>query len=276
MADHKYQGSTLTAHEDRVTTEVEPRGYMGTSGKPITTGIYGSSSGKNIATAASAEFIGTFLLVLAITATATAGALGMQAVGPAYGSLAMPLVNGLTLAALAVALGHISGAHLNPAVTFSLALTKRIPWASLAPYLVAQFAGAAAAALVTWGFFGQAAREVANVGATVPAVGVSSWTVLLVEAVGTLLLMTVVIATTTDDRAPAASAPLAVGFALAAAVFIAAPLTGAGINPARALGPMMVAGQMGAWWAYLLGPVLGAAFAAVFYDRVLKRGTTPQ
>ncbi len=266
----------MTTVENRTRRKHEPHARTDTRGKPSTTGMYGSSPGLNTATASGAEFIGTFLLVLAIVATATAGTLGMVAVGSPYGSLSMPMVNGLTLAALAVAFGHISGAHLNPAVTLALAVTKRLPWSSVLPYLVAQFAGGVTAALVTWGLFGDAARATANLGATAPAEGVSSWTVFLAEAVVTLLLMMVVIAVIADDRAPAATAPLAVGFALAAAVFIAAPLTGAGVNPARALGPMLVAGQLDAWWAYLLGPIFGAVLAAVTYDGFLKRGQTPR
>lgn len=266
----------MTDVEDRGKSRQAPHAHTDTSGKPATTGLYGSSPGLNTITAAGAEFIGTFLLVLAIIATATAGTLGMAAVGGAYESLSMPLVNGLTLAALAVAFGHISGAHLNPAVTLALAVTKRLPWSGVLPYIVAQFAGAVAASFVTWGLFGDAARRSANLGATAPAIGVSSWTVLIAEALATLLLMIVVIAATTDNRAPVSTAPLAVGFALAAGVFIAAPLTGAGVNPARALGPMMVAGQMDAWWAYLVGPVVGAVLAALLYDRFLKRAETPQ
>ncbi|NHA68612.1 aquaporin [Phycicoccus sp. CMS6Z-2] len=238
-------------------------------------GLYGSSPGLNMAAASGAELIGTFLLVLAIASTAVAGTLRDPAVGGAYNSLSMPLVNGLSLAALAVAFGHVSGAHFNPAVTVALAVTKRFPWGSVAPYIGAQMVGGVLAALLTWAMFGSAARSDAGLGATAPADGVSSLTVLLVETVVTFLLMMVVIAATTDERAPGAAAPLAVGFALAAAVFIAAPLTGAGVNPARALGPMLAAGTMTAWWAYLVGPIVGAVLAAVAYDRFVGKATAP-
>ncbi|MCO7221830.1 MIP/aquaporin family protein [Klenkia sp. PcliD-1-E] len=240
------------------------------------TGLYGSSPGKNIATAAAAELLGTFLLVLAIGATASAGAEGLSPVGPAYGAVGIALVNGLTLAALAVALGHVSGAHLNPAVTLALAVTRRFPWAAAAPYLVAQFAGAVLASLVTWAMYGDAGRASAHLGATAPGDGVSPLTVLLTEAVATMLLVVVVIAATTDERAPAATAPLAVGFALTAAVFISFPLTGAGVNPARALGPMLVSGTLQDWWAYLAGPVIGAVVGALVYDRLIGRAAAPR
>lgn len=242
---------------------------------PAARGLYGSNPGANIAAAAAAEFIGTFLLVLAITATACAGTEGIAAVGASYNSGAMPLVNGLALAALAVGFGHVSGAHFNPAVTLALAVTRRFPWMSVAPYVIAQFAGGVVAALATWAMFGERARTTAHLGATGAAPGVSTTTVFSVEAVITFLLMTVVIAATTDDRAPRAAAPLAVGFALAAGVFIAAPLTGAGVNPARALGPMFVAGATGGWWAFLIGPVVGAVLAAVVYDRFIGKAEAP-
>lgn len=265
----------MTSPHDETTTSRDTDEVAATSDKPAV-GLYGSSPGLNVASAATSELVGTFLLVLAITATATAGNEGMQALGTPYSSLSIPLVNGLTLAALAVAFGHTSGAHFNPAVTLALALTKKFPWTAVAPYLAAQFVGAGVAALVTWGIYGAGARSVAHLGATAPAPGVSGFTVLLTEAVVTLFLVIVVMAATTDPRSPAAAAPLAVGFALTAAVFISAPLTGAGVNPARALGPMVVAGTMTDWWAYLAGPVVGATVAAFAYDRFLGRGAAPE
>lgn len=238
-------------------------------------GLYGSRPGLNMVAAASSELVGTFLLVLAITATASAVATGGQVAGNALGSLSIPLVNGFALAALAVTFGATSGAHFNPAVTLALAVTRRFPWSSVLPYLVAQMLGAVLAALATWGAYGSKARSVAALGATKPGPGVSGLDVLLVEALVTFFLMIVVIAATTDTRNPAAAAPFGVGLALASAVFISAPLTGAGVNPARALGPMLVSGQLTDWWAYLLGPVLGALVAAVLHDRFLSRAQSP-
>lgn len=138
-----------------------------------------------------------------------AGTVGLEAVGTPYTSLSIPLVNGLTLAALAVGTGHVSGAHVNLAVTLALAVTRTFPWVAVGPYVVAQLVGAVLASLTTWAMFGGQARSVAHLGATAAAPGTSTPTVLLVEAVVTFLLMFVVVAATTDDRAPAAAAPSA-------------------------------------------------------------------
>ena len=246
-----------------------------TQDRPPPTGLYGSSPGLNLVAESVAELVGTFLFVLAVLATSTAAALGVTSAGGAYGASAVPLVSGLALAAMAIAFGHVSGAHINPAVTVALALTRRFPWRCVGPYVAAELTGGVLAALVTWWLFGSAGRTVAHLGATSPTKDASGLRVLAVEAVVTFLLMTVVMAATTDARAPRSVAPLAVGFALTAATFVAAPLTGAGVNPARALGPMLVSWTMTGWWAYVIGPVLGATLAALLYDRFIGQATAP-
>ena len=239
------------------------------------TGLFGSSPGMNMTTAAVAEFIGTFILVFAITATVSAAALHVSPAGQAYSALAIVLVNGLTVAALATALGHVSGGHLNPAVTLALAITGDFPWRSTPIYLVAQFAGACLAAVATWLCYGAQALSQAHLGATAPAQGVGGLEVLIVEALISFVLVFVIVAVATDDRAPAGAAPLSIGFALAAAVFIGLPITGAGVNPARALGPMIVSGQLTDWWAYLIGPVIGGTVASLLYDKFLEQASVP-
>lgn len=97
----------------------------------------------------------------------------------------------------------------------------------------------------------------------------------MVEALITFVLVFVVVSVATDDRAPAAAAPLAVGFALACGVFIAGPVTGGAVNPVRALGPMIVAGQFTALWVYLLAPVVGGVLAALLYDRLFSEANAP-
>lgn len=226
-------------------------------------------------TAGFAEFVGTFILVFAITATVTAAALHASPAGQAYDALSIVLVNGLTLAALATALGHVSGGHLNPAVTISLAITGDFPWRSTPIYLVAQFAGAILAAVATWLCYGAQAFSVAHLGATAPAPGISGLEVFIVEALITFVLVFVVVAVATDERAPGGAAPLSIGFGLSAAVFIGLPISGAGVNPARALGPMIVSGQLTDWWAYLIGPIIGGTIASLIYNKFLKKATVP-
>lgn len=238
-------------------------------------GLYGSEIGANMARAGVAELLGTFLLVFAGTAVAVSGALGRSIAGQPADSLAVALAFGVVLVALASALGHVSGAHLNPAVTLALAVTGKFPWRYTPAYVVAQLLGAILASLAVWGCFGQAARDDASLGATIPATGTGPLQVLLVEVLITFLLVLVIVSVATDDRvAPAAVGP-AIGFALAAAVLIGGPVSGGAVNPARALGPEIVSGTFTSFWAYIVGPVVGAVVAAVVYDRFLADATTP-
>jgi glycerol uptake facilitator protein/aquaporin Z/aquaporin NIP len=235
--------------------------------------LYGSRAGQRLGRATVTEFTGTALLVFVGTSTAVGGALSRGAV---WDTLAVVLAFGLVLVALVAAFGHISGCHLNPAVTLGLAVTRRFPWRAAGAYVVAQLAGGLVGALATWACYGERGRLEGGLGATVPADGVSTGRAFLVELLITFLLVLVVISVATDERAEGAVAPVAVGFALAAGIFVAAPLTGGGVNPARALGPDLVAGQAGSLWLYLVAPVLGGIAAAVLYDRVLGRGEPPE
>jgi len=113
-----------------------------------------------------------------------------------------------------------------------------------------------------------------------PAPGVGIVQALLVEALVTFVLVFVVVSVATDERVGAAVAPIAVGFALTVAVLIAGPVTGGAVNPARALGPMLVSGKLDRFWIYILGPILGpilgAVIAALAYDRFLAKGSVPE
>jgi MIP family channel proteins len=237
--------------------------------------LHGHQLERNLARAAAAEAAGTFVLVLAITSAAVAAALARPVAGAPYGSLAVPVAGGLALAIAVAGLGHISGAHLNPAVTLGLAASRQFPWAYVPGYVIAQVAGATAAAAVTWGLYGNQARSIAHLGATAPAAGVSAGRVLAAEAVVTFVLVLVVVAVATDTRVPRGIAAIAIGAALAVAIVISGPVSGAGVNPARAIGPMILAGQFSDWWAYLAAPLVGGAIAVALYDKFLRAGNTP-
>jgi MIP family channel proteins len=237
--------------------------------------LHGHQLERNAARAAAAEAAGTFVLVLAITSAAVAAALARPVAGAPYGSLAVPMAGGLGLAIAVAGLGHISGAHLNPAVTLGLAVNRQFPWAYVPGYILAQVAGATAAAAVTWGLYGNQARSIAHLGATAPAAGVSAGRVLAAEAVVTFVLILVVVAVATDTRVPRGIAAIAIGAALAVAIVISGPVSGAGVNPARAIGPMILAGRFSDWWAYLTAPLAGGIAAVALYDRFLRAGNTP-
>src|SRR5918997_807457 len=179
----------------------------------------------------------------------------------------MGLAVGIALVVIVAAIGHVSGAHVNPAVTLALAVTKKFSWQYVPIYLVAQLVGAILGAIAVWITYGGAAQEAASLAATFPTEGVGDLQALVVEILVTFILVFVVISVATDERAPAGVAPLAVGFALACGVLIAGPITGGSLNPARTLGPMIVAGQFTTFWVYLVGPIVGAVLAALVYER---------
>ena len=231
-------------------------------------GLYGSSvDSSNMMGAAVAELIGTFILIFTGCAVAVGAILQRPTAGPIYDSLAVALAFGIALVVIVAAIGHVSGAHVNPAVTLSLAATNKFSWQYVPIYIGAQLLGAILGAIAVWIAFGEGAREVAAVAATFPTDNVGDLRALLVEILVTFILVFVIVSVATDDRAPAGIAPLAVGFALACGVLIAGPITGGSLNPARTLGPMIIAGQFTAVWVYIVGPIIGGVLAALVYDR---------
>jgi MIP family channel proteins len=258
---------------DRVTGRGSGRGRRERSSvREQASGLYGSDTGANVLGSAAAELIGTFILIFTGCAVATAAILQRSTAGPAiYDSLAVALAFGIALTVVVAAIGHVSGAHVNPAVTFGLAATNKFSWQYVPIYVGAQLLGAILGAIAVWITYGAAARGIANVAATFPAEDVGDIRALLVEVLVTFILVFVVISVATDDRAPTGVAPLAVGFALACGVFIAGPVTGGSLNPARTLGPMIVAGQFTAVWVYIVGPIIGSVLAAVAYDHFVSK-----
>jgi MIP family channel proteins len=240
-------------------------------------GLYGSQiDASHLVGAAIAELVGTFILVFGGTAVAVGAILSRPTAGAAYDSLAIAVAFGLALVAVVAAVGHVSGAHVNPAVTLGMAATGKFPWNYTPIYIAAQLVGAVLAALATWLTFGGPARSEASLAATYPAQGVGDLQAFIVEILITFILVFVVMAVATDDRAPAAIAPIAVGFALAVGVFIAGPVTGGAVNPARALGPMLVAGDLTSAWLYILGPIIGGVLGALLYDRFMAQTEAPE
>jgi MIP family channel proteins len=234
-----------------------------------------ATASGNLLLACTAEAIGTFMLVLVGTAVAIAAALGKNTAGPAYDSLSVALSFGLVLVAIVSAIGQVSGAHVNPAVTFGLSIAGKFPWRNVPAYWTAQMLGAIIAALVVWAAYGQGAYVHAHLGAPSPVHGANMMQVLLVEAIIAFILVFTVISTTTDSRVPQGTAGLAIGFSLAAGVLLGGPVSGGAGNPARALGPMLVAGVFPAWFFYTIGPLLGGAVAALAF-RVVGQASTPK
>jgi aquaporin NIP len=206
-----------------------------------------------------AETVGTFALVFA-----GCGAIMVDAKTQALGHAGVAISFGLVIMAMIYALGHISGAHFNPAVTFAFALSRHFPWQRAAGYWAAQLAGALLAASLLRASLG----DVAHVGATLPSG--SQGQSFLWELVLTFFLMLVIMAVATDARAVGEAAAIAVGGTVALDAMFGGPISGASMNPARSAGPALVAGNLHALWLYIVAPVLGAALAALVYQ--LLRG----
>lgn len=213
-----------------------------------------------------AELVGTFLFVLAGTASAAANASSNQAIGP----VGVAIAHGLALAILVTATMNISGGHLNPAVTASMLLVKRIDPKTAGVYIGAQLLGAVLAALVVKGLFPWGAVNAVSGGTPQLSAHVSLFQGLVLEALFTFLLVSMVFGT-----AVAVDAPKVGGFGIGLAVLVSAlaigPLTGAALNPARAFGPALAFGEWHAQAAYWLGPLIGGALAALLWDRVLLK-----
>lgn len=202
-----------------------------------------------------AEFVGTFLLVFA-----GPGAVIVNEVsGGGVGSLGIGLSFGLAVMAAIYAVGHLSGAHINPAVTIAFALTRHFPWTLVPAYVVSQLLGACAASVAHLALFGDAA----DLGATIPSG--SPWQAALLELLLTLFLMLVVSAVATDVRAVGQAAAIAIGGYVALAATFAGPIAGASMNPARSFRPALFSGTWTAHWAYWVGPVAGAVLGASLY-----------
>ncbi|HEY2741623.1 MAG TPA: MIP family channel protein [Gaiellaceae bacterium] len=201
-----------------------------------------------------AETIGAFALVFA-----GCGAIMVDAKTGELGHIGVAFSFGLVIMIMIYALGHVSGAHFNPAVTFSFALTRHFPWTRTAAYWLAQIAGALIAAAVLRGSLG----DIAQVGATYPSG--SNGQAFLWEAILSFFLMFVIMAVATDTRAVGEAAAIAIGGTVGLDAMFGGPITGASMNPARSLGPGIVAGDLHAIWIYLLAPIVGAAIAALTY-----------
>lgn len=202
-----------------------------------------------------AECLGTFALVAggcgAIVVNHETGALGHAGVAASFGLVVMVMI---------ASIGHISGAHFNPAVTVAFALTRHFPWRDVPAYVAGQVLGAVGGALVLRGFFGLEA----GLGATVPSG--SPLRGLGMEILLTAVLMFVITSVATDTRAVGQLAAIAIGGTVALDALWGGPITGASMNPARSFGPALVAGVWRDHWIYWFGPGVGASLGAALYQ----------
>lgn len=215
-----------------------------------------------------AELLGTFAIVFF-------GCGSIVTLQQQDAHLMVNLVFGLVVAASIYALGHVSGAYFNPAVTVGIAATKHFPWKEVPAYLIAQISGAIAASALHFALFADKAKT-AHYGATIPTA--SPGVAVVTEAIITFFLMLVITSVATDKRANPAIPGLAIGMAVAICGLFAGPITGCSMNPARSLAPALFAGgePFAKVWIFFVGPTVGALLATITYQWLAKPDTANQ
>jgi glycerol uptake facilitator protein len=233
-----------------------------------------------------AELIGTFFLVFFGTGSAVVtlliddgvdpGAAGIGLLGGLGDWLAIGLAFGLTVMACIYLFGKISGAHLNPAVTIGLLVSKNISLIDSVYYIVAQAIGAVLGSLLLFVCLGAPAVTIGGLGATAPGLSVGYIPAVIAECIGTFFLMLVVMGVAVDKKADPGVAGISIGMTVAAVIIVLGAFTGASINPARTFGPYLMdtllggANLWGFFPIYLVGPIVGAILAALVYTYLAK------
>jgi aquaporin Z len=216
-----------------------------------------------------AEFFGTFWLVLGGCGSAV---LAAAFPGVGIGLLGVSFAFGLTVLTMAYAIGHISGCHLNPAVSVGLAVAGRFKWGDLVPYIIAQVLGAIVGAGVLYLIasgkvgFDVKAGFASNGFAEHSPGGYSLQAALICEIVMTFMFLVIILGAT-DKRAPAGFAPIAIGLGLTLIHLISIPVTNTSVNPARSTGPALFVGDwaLSQLWVFWVAPIVGAVLAGVVY-----------
>jgi aquaporin Z len=211
------------------------------------------------------ELLGTFFLVLVAVG---GGMVNVRFGGDAVPASARVVAPALMVAAIILFMGTVSGAHLNPAVSVAFALRGDFPWKRVPAYILAQLIGAILATLLLWALLGKQG----SAGLTLPGPGVSTTTAMLWELVLTIGLVSVILGTASGAQQIGPLAAIGVGSYIALAGLWGSPVSGASMNPARSLGPALVLGDWTSWWAYLIGPVVGAVVAVGFAYVLRGRG----
>jgi glycerol uptake facilitator protein len=221
------------------------------------------------------EALGTALLVLVGPGSVVATLLLAGKSSPAVTGadlLGISFAFGLVIAALVYAIGKVSGCHINPAVTFALAVTKRFPWREVPAYWLGQFVGAVLGGLAIWAVFAHNAIDL-GMGQTSFNHATTSWaSAMFAEGIGTAILMFAILGIV-DSRSPGDFAGIVIGGVVVAIIMVVGPVTGASLNPARAFGPQLVSafGSGATHWnqyipVYLLPGLVGSGLAAFAYD----------
>ncbi len=217
--------------------------------------------------AALAEAVGTFALIFIGAGSIIADQLS----GGRVGLVGVALAHGLAIATMVSATGHISGGHLNPAVTAGFVATRRMSVRVGVEYVIAQLVGASVGGFLLVASFPEAARQAVHLGTPALGRGVTPGVGIVVETVLTFLLVFVVFGVAIDARGPRGTGGLMIGLVIAMDILAGGVLTGAAMNPARAFGPALFSGTWQNQIVYWVGPLLGGALASVVYDSTMAR-----
>jgi MIP family channel proteins len=221
-----------------------------------------------LARRAAAEGLAAFALVFAGCGAIVTNA---HAEG-SLGTVGIALTFGLIVTVMIYATGHLSGAHVNPAVTLAFTLTRHFAPRDAAAYVGAQLGGAIAGALLLLAIWPD---QPASLGATAPGVGVAAESALVYEVVLSAFLMFVIMAVATDTRAVGAAAAIAIGGTVGLDALFGGPISGASMNPARSFGPALATSQWADLWIYFAGPIAGAVLGAFAYQLVRGENLDP-
>lgn len=235
-----------------------------------------------------AELVGTMLLVyfgpgaaamLLMIAFRESGPLETYTIASLGGLadwLAIGLAFAIVIAMVIYALGRVSGAHINPAVTIALLASKRFPATDAVAYIIAQMVGAVIGSFLFYFSAGMNAVTIGGLGATAPGAGITFGMAVLAETIGTFVLMLIIMGVAVDEKAPPGFAGLIIGLTVGGIITTIGGLTGASLNPARSFGPaladLLLGGPnvMAVFPIYIIGPILGALIAVFFYDWIVK------
>lgn len=213
-----------------------------------------------------AELVGTYILVFA-----GCGAIIVESLTGAMGHIGIALVFGMVVTAIIYTFGHISGAHLNPAVTLSFAFNKEISYKDASYYTLFQITGAILAILTLALLFLEERKSIealAYYGTTLPR---GSWyQSFIFEILLTFILMLVIYGSAVHGKAIKSFAGIAIGFTVGIEAMFAGPITGASMNPARSIAPALVSGNLSELWIYIVAPILGALLAGIFYAYIIE------
>jgi len=202
------------------------------------------------------EILGTFLLVMAGAGGAVVNAVSQGQISRTAGVTAP----GLTVLAIILFMGGVSGAHLNPVVTVAFGLRGDFPWRRALGYILAQLVGATLACLFLLAVFG----NVGNLGATLPGPGIANWQAMLIELALTAGLVSTILGTASSAQNVGTLSAVAVGGYIVLAGLWSSPISGASMNPARSFAPDLVRGNFTSYWVYIVGPLAGALLAVLF------------